>query len=577
MTENSMYLPQECWELIFNSLSDQRHFESLSLVSHRLLSITNHLRSSLKITHQPLPLLPHLFLRFKNLKRIDLSHFLGDADPLLCLISRSGLDLESVNISSLRRFPQLGLRELGSKMKNLKELNCSRMRGLQDDDLFAVSDSCLALEALDISFPVYDDDDFSSVVTDFGVIALSRKLTRLIRIDVSGNMFLTDKSLVSISMNCVMLIDFSIRDCDFITQKAIGMAMRSLPNLVSVCVGGIGIPSIDSCFKRSFACVKGLCVIEFSNSFISDELLHWLANACLPLKKVVFSHCYNFSFVGMCFLLSKYRFLEYLNFEGANFLNDGSIIELSKYLYRLKSINLDFCSKLTNSTFFTLIRECPVLSEIRMETTNLGVEESTTELVINPRIKSLHLARNGNLSDEFMKKVAFLCPNLQLLDVSFCTMITEEGIGEILKRCGEIQRLEIESCRQISNLGIKHFKVKKLEVLRVARSGIDDDALTTVAHTCPRLLYLNLNNCIYVTTRGVKEVVEKCRALREISLWYCQNVIADILPWMVFSRPSLRKIVSPSNEVPTENQQNLLLRHGCMVSSIGSFSEDYRV
>ncbi|KAK3188601.1 hypothetical protein Dsin_028162 [Dipteronia sinensis] len=569
MTENSMELPQECWELIISSLSDQRHFESLSLLSHTFLSITNHLRSSFKITDPALPLLPHLFLRFKNIKKIDLSHFQPDPDPVLCTISRSGLDLESLNISNLRRFPQVGLRELGSKMKNLKELNCSRIWGLKDDDLYAISDSCLSLEALDISFPEYVED-FPRVVTDSGVVALSKKLTRLTKIDVSGNMFITDKSLVSISMNCVMLRDFSISECDFITQKGIVVAMKSLPNLVSVCVGGIGIPSIDLCFKESFDCVKGMCVIEFSNSFISDELLRLLANACLPLKKVVFSHCYNFSFAGICYLLSKYRFLEYLNLEVANFLNDGSMIELSKYLCRLKYINLDYCSKLTNLTFFTLIRDCPVLSEIRMETTNLGVEEFTTELAINPRVKSLHLARNGNLSDEFLKKVAFLCPNLQLLDVSSCATISEEGIGEVLKSCSDIQRLEIKLCRHMSSLGITDFEVKKLEVLRVGGSGIDDDALTTIANTCPGLLYLNLYNCLYVTTRGVKEVVEKCRALRGISLWCCQSVDADILPWMVFSRPSLRNIVSPSNQFPTENQRNLLLRHGCVVSCINS-------
>ncbi|KAL5843965.1 hypothetical protein ACOSQ4_009923 [Xanthoceras sorbifolium] len=278
--------------------------------------------------------------------------------------------------------------------------------------------------------------------------------------------------------------------------------MRHLQNLVSVGLVGIRI---------------GLCAIKFPKSPILDELLHWLANACLPLKKVVFSECYNFSFVGVCFLLSKNRFLEYLNLKVVNVLNDGSMI----------SINLDLYSKLTNSTFFTLKRECPVLSEIRMKSTNLGVEEFTTELVIDPQIKSLHLAWNGNLSDEFMKKVA---------------IITEEGIGEILKSYGAIQCLRIESCRHINSLKIKHFEVKKLVVLQVGASGIDNDALIMIANTCPQLLYLNLSYCIYVTTRGVKEVVEKCRALREILLYFCRNVDTNILSGIVFSRPSLWNI-----------------------------------
>ncbi|KAL5846455.1 hypothetical protein ACOSQ3_009979 [Xanthoceras sorbifolium] len=148
-----------------------------------------------------------------------------------------------------------------------------------------------------------------------------------------------------------------------------------------------------------------------------------------------------------------------------------------------------------------------------------------------------------------MKKVAFICLNLQLLDVSDCRIITEEGIGEILKSCGEIQCLRIEQCRHINSLRIKHFEVKKLVVLQVGASRIDDDdALITIANTCPRLLYLNLSCCIYVTTRGVKEVVEKYKALREILLHLCRNVDANILPGNVFSWTSLRNINWPSDE-----------------------------
>ncbi|KAL5776853.1 hypothetical protein ACOSP7_009779 [Xanthoceras sorbifolium] len=407
------------------------------------------------------------------------------------------------------------------------------------------------------NFPVYGMFD-SICVTDSGVVPLSRKLTNLTRIDLLGNKSITDK-------NCVLLRDVSILDYPLITQKTIGDALRGLPNLVTVGLGGIRIASIDSFFQRSFVCVKGLCVIKFSKSPISDELLHWLANLCLPLKKVLFSECYNFSFVGLCFLLSKNCFPEYLNLEGANFLSDGSMIELSQYLSRLMSINVKYLV-LSILTFRHI-------NKTRMESTNLGVEESTTELVIDPRNKSLHLAWNGNLGDELMKKVAFICPNLQLLDVSDYRIITKEGIGEIFKSCGEIQCLRIESCRHINSLGIKHFDVKKLEVLQVGASRINGDTLITIANTCPRLLYLNLSCCIYVTTRGVKEMVEKCRALREILLalreillYFCRNVDANILPGIVFLRQSLGNIGWLSDEDATENQRNLLLSHGCGIS-----------
>ncbi|KAJ4718575.1 putative F-box/LRR-repeat protein [Melia azedarach] len=523
MTEKSLDLPQECWELIFNSLDEQRHFESLSLVSRRFLSITNYLRFHLKITDPAIPFLPQLFNRFQNVKKIDLLEFQGDLNSILCMISRSGLDLESVNISKQKRFPLIGLRELGTRMKNLKELNCSKIRSLQDSDLVAISETCSFLEVLDISYPEADSnflsdrsldlESSSGFVTDFGILALSGNLKRLNKIDLSVN--------------------------------------------------GIGIPSIDSCFKESFAYARGLCEIDMSNSFISDELLCLLAEACLPLKKLVLSHCYNFTLAGISFVLSKYQSLEYLNLEGANFLDDESMIGLSRFLCSLNSINLGFCSKLTNSTFFTILRDCPSLTEIKMETTNLGLDDFMTDLVVNPRVKSLHLARNGNLSDQFLRRVALLCPNLQMLDVSHCSGITEEGIGEILRSC-ELKHLEINACRQVYDLGIA-FELPKLEVLRALGSGFNDDSLLTVANTCCRILHLDLENCLNVTTNGVREVVENCRTLREINLRWCDGVNIDIVAWMVFSRPSLRKIIPPCGFAPTESQRDFFLRHGCLV------------
>jgi len=62
---------------------------------------------------------------------------------------------------------------------------------------------------------------------------------------------------------------------------------------------------------------------------------------------------------------------------------------------------------------------------------------------------------------------------------------------------------------------------------------------------CRGLLHLLLENCHYVTEKGVNHVVENCKELREINLKGCNKVNANVVDSMVFSRPSLRKIVTP--------------------------------
>ncbi|KAJ8755386.1 hypothetical protein K2173_019184 [Erythroxylum novogranatense] len=567
------HLPEECWELIFKSLDHHRHLEPLSLVSTRFLSITNLLRRTLTVSSLSAPFLHRIIPRFPNLTHIKVCDFYGDLDSVLDLISLYGLDIESLDISGQSHFPLVGLRRLGSKVRNLKRLNCSKMGSLRDSDLSEIGSLFPMLEELDIGFPMYNSrfnptgslsfERFAGVVTDEGMLDLSSKIKKLRKIDVSGNHFITDRSLLALSLNCGLLSEVVIRDCDFISQNGIGMAMRSISGLSSISLDGIGIPSIDSCFEASFAYAKCLSELDLSNSIISDELLGLVAESCLPLNKLTISHCYDFSFAGVSCLLHKYQSLGYLDLEGANFLTDESIVELSNYLCNLSFINLSLCSRLTSSTFFTLMENCHSLEDLRLERTNLGVEH-IVKYSTNRRVKSLSLTGNNNLSDECIKDIALSCPGLEVLKISYCPSITEEGIKEVIRNCREIIHLEMNRCIGIKNTDL-NFELPKLEILQAQGTGMDDEALAAISKKCPGLLQLDLEGCLNVTTKGVTQLVQNCRRLREISLKWCDNVKVDIIYFLVSSRLSLRKIIPPCGFSPSHNQVIFFLRHGCLL------------
>ncbi|CAN0919713.1 F-box/LRR-repeat protein 2 [Linum grandiflorum] len=468
-------LPRECWELIANSLDQNRNFESLSLVSTQFLSVTGHLRRSLTITSR--------------------------TAPSLSLLPNGSLDLQY----------------------------------------------------------------FVTFVSDEGIADLSLKLTNLQRVDISGNQFITDKSLSSLSFNCSSLVNIILLDCDFITQTGIGVALRNAVNLTSVLMDGIGIPSLDSSLKESFVYAKNLAALHLSNSFLSDEFLSLIADANLPLKDLTFSHCYNITCVGVEVLLHRYRFLVYLDLEGANFLTDESMIELSNFLQNLSFLNLGLCSKLTGLTFFTLMNNCPLLEDVKMESTNIGVEEFTGLTVKESKIKLLDLAGNNSLSDECLKRVASSCPDLEVLNLSYCPNITEDGVTEVLRKCIRVRHLEISRCVGIASLTI-NFELPKLEVLKAQGSILDDEALGTIAERCKGILHLDLESCLSVSKEGLGRVVENCRRLREINLRCCENVDINTVALMAFKRPSLRKIIPPGENMLTDKQIKLFLRHGCSVS-----------
>ncbi|ESQ27103.1 hypothetical protein EUTSA_v10018340mg [Eutrema salsugineum] len=553
-----MDLPEECWELICKLIDedDYRFLESVSLVSTSFLAITNRVRSTFIITDRTVPFLHRHLLRFRKLKRIRFHDFHEDLNSSLLQVSLSGLDIESLDVSGMPYFPDFGMK----MMRNLKELNCSGVGELRESDLVSIGACFPSLQKLDISYP----DSLPSPVSDSGIISLSSNLKGLLKINVSGNNLITDKSLVSLSRNCVLLREIIFRDCDFISSGCIEFLVRNSENLESLAINGIGWRPRASFSNDAFLFARSLSKLDLSDSFLSDDLLRLIADAKFPLKKLLLSNCHCLSFDGLLYFLAKHQTLVHLNLEGSSFLSDEMIVELGVFLRRLTFVNLSFCAKLTGVAFFNIIERCVSLKRMRMEGTNFGVEEYSKELDIKSGIKSLCISGNHNLSDECLEKISRHCPFVETLDVAQCPGITRDGILEVLRNCGELRSLDISGCTGIRGFGVVDFELPKLESLRACGTWIDDQDLDMISKICRGLLHLDLKGCLTVGSRGVKEVVQSCKRLREINLGYCK-VDDGIFTWMVCANPSLRKIVPPYGFSPTRKLHSFLLRHGCVI------------
>jgi len=413
--------PQECWESIFRFLGQGHDLESVSMVCKKFLSITNQVKFSLTVHDPTVLFLPRLLSRFLRLKVIDFSHFNGELEGLLHQVSQSGLDLDFVNLSNQRTIPVDGLRELGSKMINLRVLICSNIGSLRDSHLIVIAYCFPFLEELDISFPL------DSQASDFGLIRLSSMLENLRKIDLSGNHLTADKSLLSLCQNCRSLEEISFFQCFKISQVGIASAIRMRPSLASIsfniekkrihgpCLTPLPI-KLD--LIDSFESLKRLKAIDLSYSFITDEFLISVANGAVEcLKKLVLQDYCNFTFSGIFYVLSKCQLVQCLDFRKADFLIDQCINKFSIFLHNLTSINLIGCCQLTNSTFFILTRNCPLLSEIKMERTYIRVEgeedsDSMLHFFVNHKVKAVYFGDNILLNDESLIKFSSICSSL---------------------------------------------------------------------------------------------------------------------------------------------------------------------
>lgn len=418
-------LQDDCWEYVLSKLlnnlnvENRNHYlETLSLVSKQLLDVTNRSVHSVTLIYNPSSF-SRLFQRFPNLTSLDLSCFRGDTNILLSRIPRSvSLSrLTSLNLSNHPTFPTLGLQTILKNTKStLTSLTCSNIGSLYHTDISFIADSFPFLQQLDISYPkiiTNDSDNYNNALK-----LLTQKLSKLRKVNLSGHFYINDSTFFLFCMNCVFLQELVMFQCHLLSRDGLASAICQRPTLNSFSL--TCLKDISSYFIDSLLSLKRLTCLDLSFSLITDELLCLLALEALPLRKLVLRKCFGHTNAGISYLLSRCRSLQHLdlqNFE-SKYLNVQSFMDLCVFLGDLVSINLNGCDKLNNAALFALLKNCPLLTEIHMESTKIGIgsRPSAVDLVVYHQVKSLHLAYNSQLQDEDITMFSFMFPNMQLLD-----------------------------------------------------------------------------------------------------------------------------------------------------------------
>ncbi|MED6176663.1 hypothetical protein PIB30_090372 [Stylosanthes scabra] len=489
-------LPDECWESVFKHLSHHPHdHESLSLVSRHFFSLTNRIRTHLTISDRLLPHLPALLCRFTSLTSISNSR--RSTSPVTSTRS-SPKSLPSTYPSSI---PSTSLTNTPSP-----QMGCDNSP------------------------------------KNLHVKALASGLKKLRKVDLSGTYMLGDSSIFTLCQNCGSLEVLVVHQTSSLSNVGFANAIRKRPQLRTL---GVRIGNVTSELIDALVSLKDLTCLHLSYSRIPDEALCVLAEGGLPLRKLSLPGSKGYGYSGISCLLKKCNNLQYLDLQGTQFLNDECVIELSLLLGNLKVVKLSGNENLTDLSLFTIMLNCPLISEIRMDSTGVGklkLEEDC--LVVNSHLKFLYLAHNKWLDDGSVTMLASVCPNLEMIDLTYCMRVLKGAI-DVLQRCCKIQHMDLVHLG--CDLPSFRFQFR-------------------VNFEVPTLLVLNLSRC-RISDEELSYFKELLQQLRMVSLYCCEKVCSDVVAWMIFVRPSLRKIGAPPQfHFADDGQQDLFLRHGCFVA-----------
>ncbi|KAL7162182.1 hypothetical protein ACSBR2_042623 [Camellia fascicularis] len=302
---------------------------------------------------------------------------------------------------------------------------------------------------------------------------MSRKLRRLRKIDITGQVGCSDRSIIALPSNCELLLEIQCALCK-VTEHGVCYVLRHSRNLISLDVGPYSSLQNDSfTFENSMTYATSLRDLVLQPDGDHDRVLSSISTAGIPLEKILIYEDSGLSLHGLSTFLCACPSLTHFTLFDIDFLNDNSMRDVCQYLSSLVYIKLS-CSTLTATTFFLLTKECPVLSEIELGLLKLQVEDDLDMLLErNYRIRSLYLGFCVS-NDESLKKIGVICPNLQTLNLTGLYGLTTESIGEILRCCSQIKHLTVDRTREMVTF-LEQFQTRhiKIEHYRILEEGND--------------------------------------------------------------------------------------------------------
>jgi F-box/leucine-rich repeat protein 2/20 len=134
--------------------------------------------------------------------------------------------------------------------------------------------------------------------------------------------------------------------------------------------------------------------------------------------------------------------------------------------------------------------------------------------------------KDEQVSDFSITRISKGCPNIQNLNLSYCSNITDESIIKIAEMCKNMQNLDLYGCDGVTDLSIIRVAEMSpnLQCLNLYGClGITDVSVIRISQMCPNMQNLNLGWC-NITDESINRIAEGCPAMQDIDISGCSNV-----------------------------------------------------
>lgn len=254
------------------------------------------------------------------------------------------------------------------------------------------------------------------------------------------------------------------------------------------------------------------------------------------------------------------------DFDASEFYKDIPVESLVNIIQAagpfIKNLNLRGCIQVEHSKQAEVVlKSCRNLVHVSLEGCRNFQRPTLHSLVkANHRLTTLDLTGLTAVTNISCKVIASACPQLQMLNVSWCSHLDARGIKAIVKRCPQLTDLRAREVRGFDNIDVAAviFNTNKLE--RLVLDGCTDlsdralkimvhgenpeiDILTDIPIVPPRKWrHLDLSRCADLTDRGVRAMKHLTPNLEGLQLSGCTALTDAALEPILATAPRLTHI-----------------------------------
>ncbi|KAK9149653.1 hypothetical protein Scep_008410 [Stephania cephalantha] len=431
-------------------------------------------------------------------------------------------------------------------------------RGVTDAGLSAISRGCPSLKTISIWN--------NSAVGDEGLTEIAKGCRMLEKLDLCQCPSISDKSLLAIAENCSNLRELTIESCSKIGNEglqAIGQRCLKLQTItIKDCafVGDKGVASLVSSASSSLKKLKlqalnitdvSLAVIGHYGLVISDLVLtglqkvsergFWVlgnGNGLHKLKSLTVTSCGGVTDLALEALAKGCSNLKQLHLRKCSFLSDNGMLTLAKTTASLECLQLEECNRITQSGIVNALTNCGVSMKALTLTKCMGLKDVVpcpSEFTPCRSLRSLAIRDCLGFGDAILAVVAKLCPELQNVDLSGVSTVTDAGLIPLLENCeAGLVKVNLNGCSRITDFAISamaRLHGGTLESLSLdGCKNVTDASLVALAENCSLLRDLDVSKCA-VSDLGVATLsCAKGLDLQTISLSGCFQVSDKSMP-----------------------------------------------